>query len=93
MAHTIELRNPFLGHDVVRMALGLNLHDRYNKQILKDAFAGKIPSDIIFRRKAPLKNNSIKQNALEYRKKIINLYKENAEKYLTWKKIKVWKKN
>lgn len=92
MAHTIELRNPFLGHDVVRMALGLNLHDRYNKQILKDAFAGKIPSDIIFRKKAPLKNDSIKQNALEYRKKVISLYKENAEKYLTWKKIKVWKK-
>jgi hypothetical protein len=69
------------------MALGLDLHDRYNKQILKDAFIGKIPSDIIFRRKAPLKNNSIKQNALEYRKKIINLYKANAEAYLPSKEL------
>jgi asparagine synthase (glutamine-hydrolysing) len=89
MAHTIELRNPFLGHDVVRMALGLKLDDRYNKQILKDAFEGKIPLSIISRPKAPLKNNSIKQNALEYRKKAIDLYKTNAEVYLPLKEYRV----
>jgi asparagine synthase (glutamine-hydrolysing) len=89
MAHTIELRNPFLGHDVVRMALGLKLDDRYNKQILKDAFEDKIPLSIISRPKAPLKNNSIKQNALEYRRKIIDLYKANAEAYLPLKEYRV----
>ena len=89
MAHTIELRNPFLGHDVVRMALGLKLSDRYNKQILKDAFEGKIPLSIISRPKAPLKNDSIKQNALEYRRKVIDLYKANAEAYLPLKEYRV----
>ena len=87
MAHTIELRCPFLGHDVVRMARGLALDQRTHKQILKDTFTGRIPQQIIDRVKAPLKNDSIKKDPLVYRKKIIDLYKDNAERFLPKPKI------
>jgi len=90
MAHTIELRSPFLGHDVIRAALALPLCSRTHKQILKDAFADDIPREILDRSKAPLKNASIKVDPLKYRKKILNLYKESAKDflYLHSKKIK-----
>ena len=74
MAHTIELRSPFLGHDVVRFARSLDLKDRTHKSILKEAFKDDIPKEILDRTKAPLKNPSIKKDQMQYRKKVLDLF-------------------
>jgi asparagine synthase (glutamine-hydrolysing) len=71
MAHTIELRNPFLNHDIIRFALSLPLEWRTNKKILKDTFAPILPDSIIERKKEALKNPEIKKNSLEYRYKVV----------------------
>ena len=74
MAHTLELRSPFLNHDIVRFALSLPLEERKNKKILKDTFKGLIPDSIINRSKLALKNQMIVENQIEYRKRIKELY-------------------
>jgi asparagine synthase (glutamine-hydrolysing) len=74
MAHTLELRSPFLNHDIVRFALSLPLEERKNKKILKDTFKGLIPESIIDRSKLALKNQMIVEDQIEYRKKIKDLY-------------------
>lgn len=74
MAHTLELRSPFLNLDIVRFALHLPLEWRKDKQILKDTFAPLLPEDIITRKKAPLKNPEIKEDKLTYRYKAIELF-------------------
>ena len=79
MAHTIELRNPFLGHDVIRYALGCTRMERMNKEILKTTFGDWVPKKIVDRSKAPLKNESIKTQPLDYRKKVIKLFKEGMQ--------------
>jgi asparagine synthase (glutamine-hydrolysing) len=80
MNFTIECRNPFLGHDVVRAALQLPYSERTNKKILKDEFKGLIPDEIINRKKNPLKISAIRENETKYRRELI-------EEYLKWKKI------
>ena len=47
MAHTLELRSPFLNHDIIRFALSLPFEERKNKKILKDTFKGLIPDSVI----------------------------------------------
>jgi asparagine synthase (glutamine-hydrolysing) len=42
MRYTIELRNPFLSHNIIRLALLLPYKDRINKIFLKNVFKGKI---------------------------------------------------
>ena len=77
MAYTIELRNPFLGHQVIDLALKLPFEERKNKKILKDAFKDIVPEEIIERAKAPLKNDKIKKDPIEYRSYVIELFKKN----------------
>jgi asparagine synthase (glutamine-hydrolysing) len=72
MSHTIELRNPFLHHDIIRFALTLPLEWRTDKKILKDTFAPILPPEIVNRQKEALKNPEIKKNSLEYRYKIVD---------------------
>jgi asparagine synthase (glutamine-hydrolysing) len=72
MAHTIELRNPFLHHDIIRFALTLPLEWRTDKKILKDTFGPILPSEIVNRQKEALKNPEIKKNSLEYRYKVVD---------------------
>ncbi len=74
MAHTLELRSPFLNHDVVRFALHLPFEERKNKKILKDTFKGLIPDSVIERKKLPLKNQMIVDDQTSYRKKIVELF-------------------
>jgi asparagine synthase (glutamine-hydrolysing) len=81
MAHTLELRNPFLNLDIVRFAISLPLEERTNKKILKDAFKGLIPQSIIDRSKLPLKNEHIKMNPDEYRDKAISFFLPNPDIY------------
>ena len=71
MAHTLELRNPFLNLDIVRFALHLPKEWRTDKKILKDTFSPMLPDLIIERKKEALKNPEIKKNKIEYRQKAI----------------------
>lgn len=74
MAHTLELRSPFLHLDIVRFALHLPLEWRMGKQILKDAFSPLLPTEIINRKKEALKNPKIKEDKLAYRQHAVNLF-------------------
>lgn len=55
MAHTVELRCPFLAWTVLGHALGLPYRERINKKALKDAVRGIVPDEIIDRVKQPLR--------------------------------------
>lgn len=74
MRSTVELRSPFLGHDVVRFALRLPREDRTHKRILKDAFSDVLPREILDRPKEPLKCQSIRQDPMAYRKKCHEIF-------------------
>jgi len=74
MAHTLELRNPFLNLDIVRFALHLPLEWRTDKKILKDTFGPILPDSIVNRKKIPLKNPQLKEDKLAYRQKAVDLY-------------------
>lgn len=74
MSHTLELRSPFLNHDIIRFALSLPFEERKNKKILKDTFKGLIPDSVIERKKLALKNNMIVEDQIAYRKKIVELF-------------------
>jgi asparagine synthase (glutamine-hydrolysing) len=74
MAHTLELRSPFLNLEIVRFALNIPLEWRKDKKILKDTFAPLLPEEIVNRDKAPLKNPGIKEDKIAYRYKAINLF-------------------
>ena len=51
MAHTVEVRVPFLDNDLVDFCLTLPDKFRRNKMVLKDAFKGIIPDEIITAKK------------------------------------------
>ena len=74
MAHTLELRNPFLNLDIVRFALHLPLEWRTDKKILKDTFGPMLPDSIVNRKKEALKNPEIKEDKLKYRQKAVDLF-------------------
>jgi asparagine synthase (glutamine-hydrolysing) len=74
MHFTIECRNPFLGHDVIKKALSLPYSERTHKKILKDQFRGLIPDEIIDRKKNPLKISKIRENETAYRRELISDY-------------------
>ena len=84
MAHTIELRNPFLGHEVIRFSKSSYYpEERANKEILKTTFKDMVPKEIIERAKVPLKNEKIRTEPLEYRKKVIEIFKDGMMDYAT----------
>ncbi len=74
MAHTLELRNPFLNLDIVRFAMHLPLEWRTDKKILKDTFGPILPDSIVNRKKEALKNPEIKQDRIAYRYKAVELF-------------------
>jgi len=74
MAHTLELRSPFLNHDIVRFAISLPFEERKNKKILKDTFKGLVPDSVIDRSKLALKNKMIVEDQIKYRKEVIRLF-------------------
>lgn len=74
MAHTLELRNPFLNLDIVRFALHLPLEWRKDKKILKDTFGVLLPEEIVYRKKEALKNPSIKMDKMTYRQKAVDSF-------------------
>jgi asparagine synthase (glutamine-hydrolysing) len=54
MAHSVESRVPFLDHRLVELGLGLparwKMSDGWNKRVLRDAMAGRIPESVRLRR-------------------------------------------
>jgi asparagine synthase (glutamine-hydrolysing) len=74
MAHTLELRSPFLNLDIVRFAMHLPLEWRKDKKILKDTFGPMLPESIVNRKKEALKNPEIKEDKLAYRQKAVDLF-------------------
>ena len=81
MNFTIECRNPFLGHEVIKKALSIPWKDRIGKKILKKEFFGLIPDEILFRKKEPLKIQAIRDNEKDHRNKTV-------DEYLTYLKLK-----
>lgn len=74
MRFTIEMRNPFLSHDVIKIALATPLAERTHKKILKDLFRGKLPDSILDRPKLPLKNDDIRRDPVAYRMRLIQAF-------------------
>jgi asparagine synthase (glutamine-hydrolysing) len=74
MAHTLELRNPFLNLEIVRFAMHLPIEWRKDKKILKDTFSPLLPDEIVNRPKIPLKNPGIKRDKISYRYSAIDLF-------------------
>ena len=74
MRYTIELRNPFLSHDVIKYALKLPYSERINKKHLKNIFSSDLPKEIIQRKKHPLKNPHLVKDKLEYKKRIFDIF-------------------
>lgn len=77
MAHTLELRSPFLNLDIIRFALHLPIEWRTDKKILKDTFSPLLPDEIINRKKEPLKNPRIKEDKIAYRHKVVDIFLRN----------------
>jgi asparagine synthase (glutamine-hydrolysing) len=74
MAHTLELRNPFLNLELVQFAQQLPFELRKHKTVLKKAFKGLVPDSVIDRKKHPLKNERIVKDPLQYRIDAINYF-------------------
>lgn len=81
MRYTIELRNPFLSHDVIKYALKLPYLERVNKYHLKQLFHKDLPLDIIARDKLPLKNPKLVEDPKIYRKKIFKMFYDKIKNY------------
>jgi len=88
MAHTLELRNPFLHLDLVRFALHLPKEWRTDKKILKDTFGPLLPSEIVDRPKEALKNPKIKEDKLKYRQRAVDLFLQ-SEPASSFSKVEV----
>ena len=88
MAHTLELRNPFLHLDLVRFALHLPKEWRTDKKILRDTFGPLLPSEIVDRPKEALKNPKIKEDKLKYRQRAVDLFLQ-SEPASSFSKVEV----
>lgn len=75
MAHTVELRCPFLAPDVINNALALPYSQRINKNTLKEVFSDIVPKPIIDRAKEPLKIANIRRDKMAWRLSLISSFK------------------
>lgn len=74
MRYTKELRNPFLSHDIIKYAIGLDKFERTEKWILKEEFRGLVPCEIIDRKKLPLKNPELVEDKQKYKKRVFDMF-------------------
>ena len=51
MAHSLEVRPPFLDHRIVEFAARLPAHLKKNKRILRDLMSDKLPQSVLTRKK------------------------------------------
>jgi len=77
MAHTKEVRSPFMALDIVMYAMGLPYEDRIDKSALREAYVGILPFSIVNRPKEPLKSDTIrKTDPIKYRANLVKRWKE-----------------
>lgn len=74
MRWTKELRTPFLGHDVVRIALSMPREARTFKAVLKEAYKDILPEEILRRPKTPLKSSGLRENPEAWHRKLDNIF-------------------
>lgn len=74
MMFTKEIRSPFMGHEVIRYALNTPYSLRKGKRILKFAYRGLIPEEILLRSKEPLREKSMVRNREKYQEGIVNKF-------------------
>lgn len=75
MAHTIELRSPYLAPRVVRTAMELPWeYRRGDKKALKNAFFDILPSNLLTRPKRALKSRQVREEGVAYRQRLIRLW-------------------
>lgn len=79
MAHTLELRSPFLSRDVIRAALAVPYKDRIGKRVLKRAFQDIVPQEIIERKKEPLRIEEMHMDRESFKFKRISQFAELVE--------------
>jgi asparagine synthase (glutamine-hydrolysing) len=75
MAHTLELRSPFLHRKVIEGAMSLSYQSRINKKFLKEIFCDIIPLHIIDRPKKALKSDQVLHDKM-WRHTLIRKFKE-----------------
>jgi len=71
MAHTVELRCPFLSRPVIEAAMATPYQFRINKLILKKVFGIILPKEIVERKKVPLRF----KKSQEWTEHLIRLYR------------------
>jgi asparagine synthase (glutamine-hydrolysing) len=76
MAHTVELRSPFMSKPIIEFGLGLPYKYRINKHFLKEAFVDMIPTYIIGRKKLPLRTPFMGQDKKRWQKICIDTFRE-----------------
>lgn len=76
MSQTLELRCPFLGRDVLRLALGVPYDLRTSKQLLKAAFVDIVPQSIIERPKLALRSHDVKVDRETNTRHLCNIYRQ-----------------
>lgn len=79
MRYTIELRSPFLGHEVVKYALDQPYEVRTDKQLLKSAFKNDLPDVIINREKKPLKNDVLVRDSVYWKNLLFDHFYNKIE--------------
>lgn len=77
MAHTVELRSPFLSTTVLEKALTIPYNLTRGKTVLKNLFQDIVPKPILERKKAPLRHKSPRD--LEWRYSLIDKFRELYE--------------
>lgn len=70
----LNLRTPFLSHDVVKYALNVPYADRIDKSILKSIWGAKLPQQIIDRPKMALKNDQLIADSEAYKIKVFDSF-------------------
>jgi len=77
MAHTKEVRSPFMSIPIIEYGLALDYDDRKFKKHLRESYKGKICDEILNRPKEALKTKEIrKTGGVKYRSGLVELWRE-----------------
>lgn len=79
MRFTKELRSPFLGFDVVKVALCMPWPERRHKACLKKLYGDSLPESVLSRSKFPLKHEGLVQNPMAWRMWLMDSFYAHAK--------------
>lgn len=80
MAHTIELRCPFLSIPVIQHAMTIPHRHRTCKQVLKEVFADIVPKAIRDRVKEPLRHSEARKSKADWRNTLNDEWRKIRER-------------